>query len=147
VPVLQRTKSIPLHLSTAAKTTTSHLALLSFFFSLVASYPAWMAYIATPSGPGGWTDANFASLASSSVLQILGLSTQILGPLAFPGLFHLSRLGKGVRIWVWLLGGFTFLSTLVSMLLYGMVSVPWSGLLAFAAQATMGMLQLILVFS
>jgi hypothetical protein len=145
VPILQRTKSIPFHLA-GPKTATSHLALIAFLFSLVASYPAWLSYVTTPAGPGGWTDASFASLVSSSVLQLLGLATQILGPLTFPSVFQL-RMGNAVKIWIWLLAGFTLFSSLLSVLLYGLVSVAWSGLLAFAGQATMGMLQLLLVFA
>jgi len=122
-----------------------HLALISFFFSLVASYPAWKSYSSTPAGYGYWGDANFYALVSGSLLQTLGLGTQIIGPVLFPGMFQL-RLGRGVKIWVWILSTFTFLCVTLSILLYGLVSVPWSGLVAFAGQATMGLLQLLLVF-
>lgn len=128
-----------------SKPTPVTLSLVAFFFSLLASYPAWLSYLGTPTGVGLWVDANFYSLVAGVILQLLGLATQILGPLLFPRVFHIRVEGEA-KILTWIFSGFTFLCTVTSITLYGLVSVQWSGVVCFAGQAMMGLVQLMLVF-
>lgn len=121
------------------------LAMISFACSVCAFVPAMMAYITTTNGPGSWNDNNFWGLLAGVILQVLGLGAQILGPLALPNSLQ-TRLQQETQVLVWIFAAFTFVCTLVSVILYGTVSAPWSGVLAFAGQAMMGFVQLMLVF-
>jgi len=121
------------------------LAMISFAWSLCAFVPAMMAYVGTASGPGSWTDNDFWGLLAGAILQLLGLGTQFIGPLVLPGSLQL-RVQKEMRALVWIFATFTSVCTLVSLVLYGTASAPWSGVFAFAGQAMVGFVQLVLVF-
>ncbi|KAB5551234.1 hypothetical protein GE09DRAFT_167042 [Coniochaeta sp. 2T2.1] len=121
------------------------LAMISFACSVCAFGPAMMAYVNTAAGPGQWWDNNCWALLAGVILQVLGLGTQILGPLVLPGSLQV-RLRMEMRVLVWVFGGFTVVCTVASVVLYGTVSAPWSGFFALAGQAMMGFVQLMLVF-
>lgn len=123
----------------------SAIAALAFGVLLAALYPAWVSSRATPDGPGAWADSSFTGLLAGAILQVLNLGLQILGPLLLPRTFHL-RVERSTRALVSVFGGLTVLFTCVGLLLYGLASAPWSGMVAFAGQATMGLVQLLLVF-
>lgn len=127
------------------KTNPATLAFLAFFFSFFAGYPAWIAWKDTPSGPGSWNDAGFLALLAGSILQLLGLFTQILGPLLFPRIFY-TRLDSETQTLIWIIAFLTFLCTCGSILSYGFLSAQFSGFIGFAGQAMMGLVQLMLVF-
>jgi uncharacterized membrane protein len=76
---------------------------------------------------------------------LLGLGTQVLGPLVLPGSLQV-RVQKETWVLVCMFAVFTLVCTLLSIVLYGAVSAPWSGVLAFAGQAVAGFVQLMLVF-
>jgi hypothetical protein len=121
------------------------LAAIIFMCSLAASYPTWMSYMGTAGGPGLWMDANFWNLLSGAILQLLGLGTQILGPLLLPEIFQI-QLPRETKVLVWCFAAFTLLCTSTAIWLYGTFSAQWSGLVAFAGQAITGFVQLILIF-
>ncbi len=130
---------------TPAPSSSALLAMVSFACSICAFVPAMMAYIHTTNGPGSWNDNDFWGLLAGVVLQILGLGVQILGPLVLPSSLQ-TRLHQETQVLVWIFAAFTFICTLAGVILYGTVSAPWSGVLAFAAQAMMSFVQLLLVF-
>jgi hypothetical protein len=121
------------------------LAMISFAWSVCAFVPAMMAYVNTTAGPGSWADGDFWGLVAGAALQLLGLGTQILGPIVLPGSLQIS-LRKETLVVVWGFAALTFACTVVSLTLYGTVSAPWSGILTFASQAMMSFVQLLLVF-
>ena len=121
------------------------LSSISFLFCLIAMYPAFLSFINTAAGPGAWTDGNFWGLVAGVTLQSLGLATQIVGPILLPGTFHVRVEAEAQRA-VWAFSAVTFGCILASLLVYGLASAPWSGLVAFAGQAMAGMVQLMLVF-
>lgn len=129
----------------AAPASSALLAMISFACSICAFAPAMMAYVNTANGPGSWNDNDFWGLLAGVILQILGLGAQILGPLVLPGSLQI-RLHPETQVLVYIFAAFAFACTLASVLLYGTVSAPWSGVLAFTGQATMGFVQLMLVF-
>jgi hypothetical protein len=123
----------------------SVIASIAFCFLLVALYPAWVSSRSTADGPGVWMDSSFCGLLAGAVLQTLNLGLQILGPLLLPRTFHI-KLQKSTRALVAGFGALTVVLTALSILLYGSASAPWSGMIAFAGQATNGLVQLLLVF-
>jgi hypothetical protein len=129
-----------------APVSSAFLAVITFVSSLIASIPAWMSYTTTVTGPGLWADNNFLSLLAGAILQVLGLGTQIFGPIAFPQTLHGARLPDETKMLVWIFAGMTFLCTAAGVALYGTVSAQWSGVVGFAGQAMMGLVQLMLVF-
>ncbi|OIW34678.1 hypothetical protein CONLIGDRAFT_675643 [Coniochaeta ligniaria NRRL 30616] len=130
---------------TPAPSSSALLAMISFTCSLCAFVPAMMGYINTANGPGSWNDNSFWGLLAGVILQILGLGAQILGPLAFPGSLQ-TRLQQETQVLVWIFAALTSICTVASVILYVTVSAPWSGFCAFAGQAMMGFVQLMLVF-
>jgi hypothetical protein len=84
---------------------------------------------------------------STTSLQLLNLATQLVGPLIWPLLAHGRFRGDAEAVaWIWVIALLALLFTLGSLATYLLLSVQFSGWLAFAAQVFMGMLQLMLVF-
>jgi hypothetical protein len=133
------------HTTPAPIASSALLAMISFVCSVCAFVPAMMAYVNTTGGPGSWTDNNFWGLLAGALLQLLGLGTQILGPVVLPGSLQI-RVQQETQVLVWIFATFTFICTLVGVILYGTLSAPWSGVFTFVSQAMMGFVQLMLVF-
>jgi hypothetical protein len=115
----------------------------------VASYPAWRGYQLSPVGPGlqPWEDANFCNLLAGAILQVLGLAAQVFGPSVRPALFRRVAATSGeLAVVVWSIAALTLVCTIASILIFEFLSVQWSGMIAFAGQSTMVLVQLLLVF-
>jgi hypothetical protein len=131
--------------TTIPKPAPATLAFLSLFFSLLACYPAWQSFSGASRGPGQWSDPDFFDRLAAAILQLLGLCTQILGPLLFPRVLF-SRLDGEVKSLVWIVGMLTFICITANVILYGLVSVQVSGFFGFAGQTMMGLVQLMQIF-
>jgi hypothetical protein len=123
------------------------IACLTLIFSILAGYPAFRGLYKCPEGPGLHSDPDFWALLSSTILQLLTLATQLVGPLIWPLFAQGGVRGDAEDVmWVWVIAAFALLFTTGSLASYLLLSVQFSGWLAFAAQVFMGMLQLMLVF-
>jgi len=123
------------------------LACLTLLFSLIAGYPASIGFASAPNSPGSWSDSNFWCLLGAVILQLLNLATQLVGPHVFRRLQYARLVGDTESlVWTWLIVALAVLCSCGSVAAYGLLSVQFSGWLAFAAQVFMSMVQLILVF-
>ena len=123
------------------------LACLTLLFSLVAGYPASIGFASAPASAGSWSDSDFWCLLGAVILQLLNLATQLIGPHVFERLKHARVVGDTESlVWTWLIAVLAVLCTSGSVASYGLLSVQFSGWLAFAAQVFSSMVQLILVF-
>ncbi|KAK0750001.1 hypothetical protein B0T18DRAFT_408022 [Schizothecium vesticola] len=123
------------------------LACLTLIFSILAGYPALRGLYNRPELPGFVSDADFWTMLSSAILQLLNLATQLIGPRIWQLLAHGRFHGDAeIRAWIWVIALFAFSFTIASLGAYLFISVQFSMWLAFAAQVFMGMVQLMLVF-
>ncbi|KAL8372481.1 hypothetical protein RB595_002014 [Gaeumannomyces hyphopodioides] len=118
---------------------------LSMAVTLLALLPACFGFHRLEDTRGGWFDADFWALVSSAVLQLLGLLVQLVAPLASPDKFR-SALAAEAKHLVWGFSVMVCLCTVAAIVLYGSVSLLWSAMVGFAAQAFLGVIQLVLVF-
>jgi hypothetical protein len=121
------------------------LAVLALSVSAVAFYPATVQFNNTPDGPGEWWDANFMGLVSAAILQVLNFAFLALGSVLWPEMLCLPS-QRETRLSLVVVGGLICICTIMSPLLYGLVSARWSGMVAFTGQALTGLLQFFLVF-
>ncbi|EJT75045.1 hypothetical protein GGTG_08883, partial [Gaeumannomyces tritici R3-111a-1] len=119
---------------------------LSMAVTLLAMLPACVGFYRLEDARGGWFDADFWALVASAVLQLLGLLVQLVAPLASPDKFR-SALPAEAKHLVWGFSVVVCLCTVAAMVLYGCVSLLWSAMVGFVAQAFLGVIQLVLVFS
>ena len=132
--------------------TLAYLTLLTLLFSIIAGYPAFMGLIQRSESPGSPSDADFSSLLSSVILQLLNLATQLVAPRIWRLLFHRRRQGgsesseEATVIWIWIIAFLALSFTLGSLAAYVCISIQFSMWVTFAAQVFMGMVQLMLVY-
>lgn len=111
-----------------------------------------MGLIQRSESPGSPSDADFSSLLSSVILQLLNLATQLVAPRIWRLLFHRRRQGgsesseEATVIWIWIIAFLALSFTLGSLAAYVYISIQFSMWVTFAAQVFMGMVQLMLVY-
>lgn len=143
----QSTRDQPTPVPSATDGLAVLLTVLASFITLLASIPAWRSYQLTPTGPGPREDANFYNLLASAVLQVLGLAVQMFGPLGWPSLFRRAAVATGdTAVVVWVFVALTLICTIASIPIFLWLSAQWSGMIAFAGQSILGLVQLLLVF-
>ena len=94
--------------------------------SLLATVPAFIAWIYRESAPGSTHDSNFWQAISSSIMQLLSLVTFMWPRLSNP------RLSQLTWFWIWLLAGFSATCAIVSVPVYLVYPTIWSFVVAFA---------------
>ncbi|KAH8901356.1 hypothetical protein GQ53DRAFT_835190 [Thozetella sp. PMI_491] len=123
------------------------LAFLTFLFALMIWWPTYLSLRGALDSPGLTSDGNFWGLVVAAMLQVLGLITQLFGPMVAALLRQAVRApNTEFVVVVRLLALSVVLVTILSLVVYVMISVQFGLFLGVVSQLMMVLLQLLLYF-